>query len=164
MKNFETIRKMQAELDKYILINHELAEVDTYERRVIALLVELGELANETRCFKYWSTKLPSEREIILEEYVDGIHFLVSLGNTLRVELNEDMFKRHIKDIDINKQFIALFSGIASLSTNIKVDHYNEVFNNYINLGYSLGFDLDEIYQGYIEKNKVNYERQESNY
>jgi dimeric dUTPase (all-alpha-NTP-PPase superfamily) len=155
---------MQAKLDKYILINHELAEVDTYERRIIAFLVELGELANETRCFKYWSTKMPSERNVILEEYVDGIHFLISLGNTLRIELTEEMFVAHQQELDVNKQFIELFVSISNLSSNVKVDHYNLVFNQYINLGYSLGFDLDEIYQGYLEKNKVNYERQESNY
>ena len=44
----------------------------------MALLVE-RELANETRSFKFWSTKGPSANEIILEEYVDSIHFLLSL-------------------------------------------------------------------------------------
>jgi dimeric dUTPase (all-alpha-NTP-PPase superfamily) len=86
------------------------------------------------------------------------------LGNTLRIELTEEMFVAHQQELDVNKQFIELFVSISNLSNNVKVDHYNLVFNQYINLGYSLGFDLDEIYQGYLEKNKVNYERQESNY
>ncbi len=48
-------------------------------KRDLALTIELAELANETRCFKYWSSKGPSEREVILEEFVDSIHFLLSL-------------------------------------------------------------------------------------
>jgi len=164
MINFEIIRKMQAELDQRILEIHELNEVDTFERRVIALLVELGELANETRCFKYWSNKLPSERNVILEEYVDGIHFLVSLGNTLKVEYTDEMFKHHVNDLDINKLFIELYSEIAELSRNIKVTHFSLVFNNYLNLGYALGFTIEDIYEGYFKKNKINHKRQESNY
>ena len=47
---------------------------------MLALLVEIGELANETRSFKFWSVKPASEKKIILEEFVDGIHFILSLG------------------------------------------------------------------------------------
>ena len=43
-------------------------------------LLNLRNLANETRCFKFWSTKGPSDDAVILEEYVDSIHFLLSLG------------------------------------------------------------------------------------
>ena len=33
----------------------------------LELLVELGELANETRCFKYWSMRQTGEKEKVLE-------------------------------------------------------------------------------------------------
>ena len=56
------------------------------KRKMLALLVEIGELANETRCFKYWSNKPASEREVILEEYVDGLHFILSIGIDLGID------------------------------------------------------------------------------
>ena len=31
---------------------------------ILALQVEIGELANETRCFKHWSNKGPSEKKL----------------------------------------------------------------------------------------------------
>src|SRR5690625_909139 len=72
---------MQRELDNYIESNNDLHNKDVFQEKYLALLVELGELANETRCFKFWSMKPPSDKKVILEEFVDGIHFLLSLGN-----------------------------------------------------------------------------------
>ena len=70
---------MQQELDSFIQKNREVKR-DVFQEKGLALLVELAELANETRSFKFWSAKGPSEIEVILEEYVDSIHFLLSLG------------------------------------------------------------------------------------
>ena len=70
---------MQRELDSYIQQQRD-EQSDVFLEKGLALLVELAELANETRCFKFWSLKGPSENTIILEEYVDSIHFLLSLG------------------------------------------------------------------------------------
>lgn len=66
---------MQKELDTYIETNHNVKQAELLDKKILALLVEVGELANETRCFKFWSKKKPSERDVIIEEYVDGIHF-----------------------------------------------------------------------------------------
>ena len=76
----EKLFRVQQALDQHIEEKHELQNEDLFARKVLALLVELGELANETRCFKFWSIKPSSEKSVILEEYVDGIHFILSLG------------------------------------------------------------------------------------
>ena len=59
----------QIKLDKHIQSNHNLRYEDIFEELKLALAVEMGELANEVRCFKFWSFKLPSEKSVILEEY-----------------------------------------------------------------------------------------------
>ena len=76
---------MQEELDSFIQKNRDTND-DVFQAKGLALLVELAELANETRSFKFWSTKGPSDNEVILEEYVDSIHFLLSLGINLGFE------------------------------------------------------------------------------
>src|SRR5690554_6230630 len=72
--------KMQHDLDQYILTEHGLQEEDLVDEKMLALFVEVGELANETRCFKFWSNKSASARAHILEEFVDGVHFILSIG------------------------------------------------------------------------------------
>jgi dimeric dUTPase (all-alpha-NTP-PPase superfamily) len=43
----------QVKLDKHIQSNHNLRYEDVLEELKLALAVEMGELANEVRCFKF---------------------------------------------------------------------------------------------------------------
>ena len=58
----------QVKLDKHIQSNHNLRYEDILEELKLALAVEMGELANEVRCFKFWSFKLPSEKKQAYEK------------------------------------------------------------------------------------------------
>src|SRR5690625_5238764 len=49
---------MQAELDKKIVKEKGLEGQDLLDKKILALQVELGELANEWRGFKFWSENL----------------------------------------------------------------------------------------------------------
>ncbi|MBZ9608654.1 dUTPase [Clostridium estertheticum] len=51
--------------------------------RLLALSCEVSELANATRSFKYWSKKPSESKERVISEYVDVLHFFLSVGNTL---------------------------------------------------------------------------------
>jgi dimeric dUTPase (all-alpha-NTP-PPase superfamily) len=51
--DFNEISKLQRVLDDYIQDNNNLKPEDTFERRKVAFLVELGEFANEVRAFKF---------------------------------------------------------------------------------------------------------------
>ena len=83
--------KKQEELDRYILDKKSLHGSDRLEitgKKVTALMVEAAELANELRSFKYWSDKGPNVREA-KEEYVDCLHFVLSIGNDLFNDTDE---------------------------------------------------------------------------
>ncbi|HOH68301.1 MAG TPA: dUTP diphosphatase, partial [Bacilli bacterium] len=72
MIELKELYRLQGELDARIASNHKTSYEKTTDDRLMALIVEIGELANETRCFKYWSNKGPSPREVLLDEYADG--------------------------------------------------------------------------------------------
>lgn len=48
---------LQKALDEDIASRHNLSYASTSNRRLLALFVEIGEFANSTRTFKFWSTK-----------------------------------------------------------------------------------------------------------
>ena len=77
--DWNMIMEMQKVLDDRIMDKIGRTRAEVSDEKLLALLVEVGELANETRCFKYWSEKGPNDRQDILEDYVDGIHFLISI-------------------------------------------------------------------------------------
>ncbi len=53
--NLTKLFEAQAELDKKIIEEKGLHGVDLLDKKILALQVELGELANEHRGFKFWS-------------------------------------------------------------------------------------------------------------
>lgn len=161
--NIDKLTTMQAGLDQHIETKHGLQSENLVERKILALLVEVGELANETRCFKFWSLKGPSEREIILAEYVDGIHFILSLANDHGFKLSvPEEFSTDQREL--TQQFIFLYQGISQFQNGITVESFQTMFTEYLTLGKMLGFSATDIEKAYVSKNEVNYERQKQGY
>lgn len=94
--NLSKLFEMQKVLDDRIIKDKGLEGQDLFPNTVLALQVELGELANEGRWFKHWSddqkprTKavrvaamMEDDKEYynpVLEEYVDCLHFFLSIA------------------------------------------------------------------------------------
>jgi len=155
--------KMQQGLDAHIQQKHGLEDVNLFDKKMLALIVELGELANETRCFKFWSNKAPSDRETILEEYVDGVHFILSVGIIKGYEKDTyEMLEE--KEEDLTKQFLNVNASVMKFLKEQTLTAYEELFSSYIKLGNLLSFSEEEIFEAYVSKNEVNYLRQQQGY
>lgn len=160
--NWEALFKMQKGLDEYISNNHNLAHDELFEEVVLALLVELGELANETRCFKFWSNKERSESDVILEEYVDNIHFLLSIGLSKDYQFATIITQETA--LDQTDQFLLVFDNCMKFYRDTSEDNYITLFQSYLQLAGLLGFSEAAIQKAYHEKNEVNYQRQQEGY
>jgi dimeric dUTPase (all-alpha-NTP-PPase superfamily) len=173
--NLEKLFQMQKVLRDRIAYN----EPDRFNKLVLALLVELGECANEWRGFKFWSVnQLPHASAVrvpammdedkefynpLLEEYVDGLHFVLELGIELNIKLEMFRWDMEIYD-DINIQFIWISNSVTKLFIYPEEDTYHLLLCEFIGLGKMLGFTWEEIEQAYFEKNKINHQRQEVGY
>jgi dimeric dUTPase (all-alpha-NTP-PPase superfamily) len=159
---FEKLFSLQKELDIKILNTKNLQGKSLLQKKLLALQVEIGELANETRCFKYWSDKKPSAKEAILEEYVDCLHFILSIG--LEKDYTEiSVDSKHLES-PLTDQFLNLFIDINDFLICSSKDHYITLFEDFLSLGLSLNFTIKEIEDAYLEKNIVNHERQHNGY
>lgn len=187
--NLEKLFKLQKELDDHIEKIHPRQEgEDRLAKKILALQVELAECAQESRCFKFWSTdqKARTEKEVIvadlkgvpvtriknplLEEYVDCLHFLLSIG--LELETTNIVIDSDYTGADTTETFIFAFETVIELANSIRDGNksyiyqvYEELFNLFVGLGEKyLGFTWEEIEQAYFEKNEINHKRQESGY
>lgn len=154
----------QRELDKEIHAKHHVSYRTINRELKLALLVELGELANEIRSFKFWSTKGPSPRNVILEEYVDGIHFITSICIRFIVSPKFEIkrFLNKYKDKkEVTKAFVWLFRKTCNINTAWKARAW---YMNYLKFGFRLGFSMEEILKAYEKKNQENHDRQDNNY
>jgi len=153
---------LQAELDQRIFTLHKTNREDTLNDRLLALLVEMGELANETRCFKYWSVRPASSIEIIAQEYGDGLHFLLSLGIDL-LDGKDDVVPIMV-DHQLTNQFIATYKAIVALKDSFNLVQYRLAFGMFVALGSQLGLTHEMIRNHYLIKNKTNHTRQDNQY
>ncbi|WP_338750563.1 dUTP diphosphatase [Bacillus sp. FJAT-52991] len=161
--NLSKLFDMQKALDGYIERERGLENADLFDQKVLALLVEVGELANETRCFKFWSQKGPSEREVILEEFVDGVHFILSLGLKLSFEPQVTLVETSSAQTQ-TEQFLHLYETILQFKQDKSLKTYQKLLNDYFALGRLLDFTAQEVEEAYVAKNEVNYQRQQQGY
>ena len=133
---------------------------DPDDKLQIALFVELGELMNELpTTFKYWKSSAKDNRNKALVEYVDALHFSLSLANRLGPIFRDDL-ERGKEGFDYNSRFIANLSQL-SLQKLLYATVENEFtrLSFLFALGRKLGFTWGEIYTVYRLKNAENWER-----
>ncbi|MBU5250526.1 dUTP diphosphatase [Lysinibacillus capsici] len=188
-KLFET----QAKLDERIMQEHpELRGQNNLDWKLLALQVELGECANEWRGFKKWSKDqkprteiysgeylvLPDGQEIekvtnpLLEEYVDCLHFILSVGIDLQVQHDYTVNFNKDDEEPIIDLFAECYAFASDLYWNNKngstikesQNDYQTLLIHFNQLGRKLGFTWEQVEEAYFKKNKINHERQEGGY
>lgn len=160
--NLQRLFALQKELDLKIVSQHNLQSQNLIQRKILALQVEIGELANETRCFKYWSDKSPSSKEVILEEYVDCLHFILSIG--LEKDFSDINVDPKLTGNSLTEQFLNLYIDLNDFIICLSYDQYITLFEDFLSLGLALGFTETDIENGYLEKNETNHIRQKTGY
>ncbi|WP_027964655.1 dUTP diphosphatase [Halalkalibacillus halophilus] len=162
--NWEELYRLQADLDQRILDSIPQTNEQVRDDKLLAFLVEVSELANETRCFKYWSQKGANEREVILEEFVDGIHFLLSFGldDGYRFESHQATDRDSV--VTLTEAFHMVYEMIQTYKNEPSQAHYQELMLIYLSVGKLLTFSEEEIVQAYLEKNAENHNRQARGY
>lgn len=170
--NLKHLFELQAKLDERIYKEHPPKEdEDRLAKKILALLGGLGELCNCWRGFKYWSNNQKPrtlaydecpcgtdygscdeygcsdgllEYNPFLEEYVDCLHFILSIG----LELNfTDIDVWKVKEATTTNQFIECFGTIYNMHFQKRVNGevprvmYEHLFAYFIGLGEMLGFN-----------------------
>lgn len=159
--------KKQEGLDLVIFNNAGIKEYPK-ENIKLALLTELGELANEWQGFKHWKKNKIIDKEKMLSEFADCLHFALSLENNLKQLDKESLqnFDYIVRKIDAQAKSSTLeddkiYGFIATYKTVIEEDI---PLLGIITLGLCLNITLDEMEEFYLKKHNINYQRQESGY
>lgn len=153
---------LQKDLDLEIANNHHITYENTRNKRIVALLVELGEFANTTRTFKFWSNKTMEEKAVVLDEFADGLHFLLSLGidkgyivDTIEVEDDNNA---------LTENLLETYNLVSLYSKEQNIHNYLKMFTSYLRALFKIGCSWKEAKDAYYIKCKVNHHRQETNY
>lgn len=206
--NLSKLFEMQRKLDERIVREKGLEGQNLLDKKILALQVELGELANEWRGFKFWSNDQKPRKELwkdcnfcggrgfvspanypyghqkitciecrgksqfktnpLLEEYVDCLHFILSIA----IELGYTVDDLYVWDDELIGKTEGIFLElmywvvlIKSKDERKRKDAFRTVCYIFFNMAEQrLGFTWDEIEQAYREKNAENHRRQAEGY
>lgn len=168
-KEFELIKEMlqmQKKLDEAIMSEYGLNEIDEENLRM-AILDEVGELTHELKGNWCWwkKTQAPVDDKKVLGELVDVWHFVLNYqnhfngGEEMRLsylnekELSSIMVER-LKAKKINLPFVLsrlLLFKSSIIPLLIAITEY-------------LDFTIEQVYDAYCDKNKINYQRLKEGY
>lgn len=180
----------QGELDAFIMRSKG---VDDYKLTDIclALMVEIGECANEDASFKYWKQNKVIDRTKLLEEFADIMAFVFSLSFYSRLDKQADFMQKlydigyeaeikanvSVQFIELTKSAVEFFKtaeglsksnpskgGVISKESRKLISKAEFMILDMLHLAASLGISKDELEAAYYAKNKKNYYRQNSGY
>lgn len=149
--------KMQELLDKSFMEYMGKDKLDVEKVRM-ALFDELGEVNHEMKAeWCYWKkTQKPVDREKLKEEMSDVYHFSLTLH---RLYHGFEFDEGYIRYGEVIHGYDNWFNMIKAVIESSFATLYEVII-----LTEKLGFTFEEIYQAYIDKNKVNYQRIKEGY
>lgn len=161
-KNYEYhIKKM---LDMQRRLDDKVEEVHDciigIQNLEMALLDEIGELTHELKYKWCWwkKTQAPVNKENVLEELIDVLHFALSYENQYGLSTHVT----YKEQIQCEKKNISVY-GFAMVLADL-IEKGDGTVERTIAIGESLGFTIEEMFEEYKKKNKINYQRLESGY
>lgn len=168
-KEYELIKEMlqmQKKLDEAIMDEHGLTEIDEENLRM-AILDEVGELTHELKGDWCWwkKTQAPVDDKKVLGELIDVWHFVLSYQN--HFNSGEEMLCSYLNGKEISGNLLERLR-IKTLSLPFALSYlvyYKcSIITVLVAITEYLGFTIEQVYEAYCDKNKVNYQRLESGY
>ena len=162
MKELEEIYKQSKYIDTLFSQQYNIKSSENIRKYTLELLVELGELANETRCFKFWSNKGPSEKEVILEEYIDCLFILLYFCNILSISLEEEFpLSQNQNMVDT---FLLLYSLGVEFSKTLDKNVLKRLVIELFHLKDLLDFTIEDLQEETYKKKRIITKRLNSDY
>ncbi|WP_042345420.1 dUTP diphosphatase [Bacillus massiliigorillae] len=151
---------IQEVLDQRIEKAYKLQDECLMDKKIVALLAELGSIANATRCYKYWDEKEEVSKGKILERYVNGMFYILSIGCELGFQNRlYSECRIHIGEQDVATQVLHVFEAISILRVRNTFEIYRVLYFNYLHLADLLGLSQAEVEEAYIAKSDVHLKR-----
>lgn len=189
---FTDLFRVQDKLDTHINGLKGLSIHDVIQEKFLALLVEIGEMANEHREFKFWSNNnRPREKmqcsecggsglklrqtcsiclgdgwyNPLLVEMVDCMHFMFSIGNYYNLGYKEGLKLDFVFITNnVTDLLIDFFQSVIRMRVDPCRSNYEDMWSVFISIKHLMGYGDYQLKEAYMKKNEVNYDRQAEGY
>lgn len=133
------------------------------ELRFLALHIKLSELANLTKCYKYYHVKPNIPKDKLTLRYVDAFQYLLSIGNRSKYNVITSDALPKILESNIIKLFSSLIDQVSSVRKQTLnhnfiegLEGYTQLFSTMIHLGEVLNINFDEV-EDYLNQSRLSF-------
>lgn len=152
--NIHILLNQEKELIKNIAIDDTLNDYTLFARKHLQLHIKMSDLANETKCYKYWVGEIDSVNlENVFQKYISCFHQILFLGLDGNFEDLETVTAQST-DSCLSDQFLNLYIDINDSIMSSSEDHFATLVEDYLTLGSCLGFSEEQIIEGLCECNE----------
>ena len=127
---------------------NEILNTTRINQKILSFLHDLSEVALESRCYLFWEKEEPVNHQQLLENYLEGLTMLMSIGYELRI----DSIKNHTEipeNQDLYSLFFKIYQSLLNVQKQYSSEDYQNTIDDYFTLGFKLGIDIDEIIDNY---------------
>ena len=127
---------------------NEILNTTRINQKILSFLHDLSEVGLESRCYLFWEKEEPVNHQQLLENYLEGLTMLMSIGYELRI----DSIKNHTEipeNQDLYSLFFKIYQSILNVQKQYSSEDYQNTIDDYFTLGFKLGIDIDEIIDNY---------------
>ena len=166
IKLIKEMLQMQEKLDEAIMKEYGLDEIDEDNLRM-AILDEVGELTHELKGNWCWwkKTQSPVDDKKVLGELVDVWHFVLSYQN--HFNSGEEMLCSYLNEKEMSVTLLERLRA-QTLSLPFALSHlvyYKcSIITVLVAITEYLRFTIEQVYECYCDKNKINYQRLKEGY
>ena len=127
---------------------NEILNTTRINQKILSFLHDLSEVALESRCYLFWEKEEPVNHQQLLENYLEGLTMLMSIGYELRI----DSIKNHTEipeNQDLYSLFFKIYQSILNVQKQYSSEDYQNTIDDYFTLGFKLGIDIDVTIDNY---------------
>lgn len=156
--NTEKLLSMQEMLNAHAATTYNVSNENTFEEKIVALLAIVGDLANKSACTSYFDLNEKGTLPEILQEYVKGLAYLLSIGRECDFQDNILYKNRiHISEQNVTKQLLNVFEAVCLFKVRKSIEVYTILYVNYVHLGDLLGLERKEVEETYMSKGNQHF-------
>ena len=179
IKNWETLVNKQFEVDRLIIekntIDLKWFSYSNVKRLKLALLVEVGEFANEIKSFKAWQKKIEINWVKAKEELIDCLGYFIGLCSIYQIDFLFNLVEEKVQDLPFNELLLDFFVktnelfiveeeqfyklGATKLTEKNSINTYYSWLKIFNQICYKLSINEQELLDIYLEKNRINQQR-----
>lgn len=145
----EDLFSIQRDSNSKIKIDTNLSDYKLLARKHLRLQIKMSDLANETKCYKYWiGEESEINKEEIFDKYISCFKQVLSLG----IDKGYDSIKEitlQPSEYCLSDQFLNLYIDINDLLISSSEDHFITLLEDFLSLAISLGFSEQDIIDGF---------------